>query len=523
MRVPCWTLYRSVSERASPAARTRAAIERALFRIALPHLDSLGLGSFLHHDVDFLSPADVRDLPRYLRADVDRHVGGPVRTHLHRGLREQEQLHEILDERVGVLHHRLRGTGGDHPAIVQDNHPPREHERLFLIVGDEQGRHLLPSDDRSDFLHDLGAHRRVERAERLVEEEDPGTHAERAGEGDQLPLATRELARKSILFPLQVNELEHLRDPLLRDVSRDPLRSQSVPDVVRHGEVRKEGEALVDDPDSAALRRQLADLLAMDDDLRRLGRQFPQDASKEGGLSAARGTQNRGQLAVLKSEGHILQNRVAVDGLAEPSDLEGGHSNGPKGVGVEIRAEFGPGTSCVERLFPRSDEPRGRVMVFEPAGACPPATHDVFAVSSRASPQGARGPQRNHREGNVRRDRLPPRRQHVRRHPRRRSHCAYRAVHDRRDVEGTGRETVRSFRGPRHSGLAPRGARGIPHRRRAPDLGGTRSRIRLFVAGETTRPEAVTRASVLWIRRGDMVYWIEMSYAHISLNIMYGI
>src|SRR5947199_1062986 len=365
MRVPCWTLYRSVSERASPAARMRTAIENALFRIALPHLDPLGLGSFLHHDVDFLSPADVRDVHRDLRAAVERNVGGPVRTHLDRGLCEQDHLHEILDERVGVLHHRFRGAGGDDPTIVQDDHPPREHERLFLIVGDEQGRHFLPSDDRSDFLHDLGAHRRVERAERLVQEEDPGTHAQRAGEGDPLPLATRELARKSILFSLQMNEVEHLRDPLLRDVSRDPSGVQSVADVVRHGEVRKEGEALVDDPDSAALRRQLADLLAIDEDLPRLGRQFPQDASKEGGLSAARGTQNRGQLAVLKSEGHILQNRLAVDGFREPSDLEGGHSNGPQGGGGRNTCGVRPGN--VVRGAPVSKEPETRrVMVLNP-------------------------------------------------------------------------------------------------------------------------------------------------------------
>src|SRR2546425_12640185 len=86
MRVPCWTLYRSVRDRASPAAKTRAAIENALLRIALPHLDPLGLSSFLHHDVDFLSPAHVRDVHGDLRAAVERDVRGPVRTHLHRGL-----------------------------------------------------------------------------------------------------------------------------------------------------------------------------------------------------------------------------------------------------------------------------------------------------------------------------------------------------------------------------------------------------------------------------------------------------
>src|SRR6059036_2474989 len=100
--------------------------------------------------------------------------------------------------------------------------------------------------------------------------------------------------------------------------------------------------------------------------------------------------------------------------LLSPRTSRVGIPTGPKGVGVEIRAEFGPGMACVERLFPGNDEPRQQVMVFEPASGCPPPTHDVFAGPSRASPQGTRGPQTNHRERNVRRDRIPPRRQHVR-------------------------------------------------------------------------------------------------------------
>src|SRR5207244_10945276 len=134
-----------------------------------------------------------------------------------------------------------------------------------------------------------------------------------------------------------------------------------------------------------------------------------------------------------------------------------------------------------------------------------------------------RWPKLDHREVSVRRRRLALRLQPGGRRPRRRSDCADRADRHGRDVERAGRETVRPRGTAGNGGLAPRGARGIPHRHRAPNVGGTRGRIRLFVAEETTRPEAVTRASVLWIRRGDLGYWVGMSYAHISLNTMYGI
>src|SRR2546425_304913 len=242
MRVPCWTLYRSVRDTTRPTDKTRTAIEKALLRIAVPHLNPFRFRPLLHHDVDFLSPAHTRDVHRDLCAAV-------------------------------------------------------------------------------------------ERSERLIEEENLGPHAERSGEGDPLPLAARELMWQPILFPLEVDEVDHLGDPAACDAGRNLPCPQSVSDVVGDGEVRKEREGLVDDPDPAALGGQLANLLAVDEDLPRLGRQFTEDASEQRGLPAARGTQNRSQFAVLQSERNVLQNPVAVDGLLEPSDLEGRHSNRLEGGG----------------------------------------------------------------------------------------------------------------------------------------------------------------------------------------------
>src|SRR5207244_12167253 len=139
--------------------------------------------------------------------------------------------------------------------------------------------YLLLMQYLSSFLYCRGPHRRVERPERLVEEENLGLHAERPCEGDPLPLAARELVGQPILFSFEVDQIDHLRDPAARDAGRNLPRPQSVSDVVGDGEVGKEGEALVHDPDSAALRRQLANLLAVDEDLARLVRPFADAAS----------------------------------------------------------------------------------------------------------------------------------------------------------------------------------------------------------------------------------------------------
>ena len=58
----------------------------------------------------------------------------------------------------------------------------------------------------------LGAHARVERAERLVEQQHLRLGRERAGERHALPLAAGELRRIAVAEALQLHELEQLVD-----------------------------------------------------------------------------------------------------------------------------------------------------------------------------------------------------------------------------------------------------------------------------------------------------------------------
>ena len=58
---------------------------------------------------------------------------------------------------------------------------------------------------------ELGAHSRVEGAERLVEEQHRGVDGERAREPHPLALTARELRRVAVGEPLELDELEQLR------------------------------------------------------------------------------------------------------------------------------------------------------------------------------------------------------------------------------------------------------------------------------------------------------------------------
>ena len=88
---------------------------------------------------------------------------------------------------------------------------------------------------------------RVERRERLVEEEDGGVARQRAGERDTLPLAPREIARP---------RTGEVRDPEAFEQLVDAL-PPAEGDVAADIEVRKERVLLEDEPDRTALRRQI--------------------------------------------------------------------------------------------------------------------------------------------------------------------------------------------------------------------------------------------------------------------------
>ena len=82
-----------------------------------------------------------------------------------------------------------------HDAPVAEQHEPaREERRLGEVVRDEHHRLAELAEDAAQVLLQVGARERVERAERLVEEEDLRLEEERAHEPHALRLTAGELA-----------------------------------------------------------------------------------------------------------------------------------------------------------------------------------------------------------------------------------------------------------------------------------------------------------------------------------------
>ena len=141
------------------------------------------------------------------------------------------------------------------PAAVEDGQAVAHRERLLLVVGhvDERDADLLLDGLELD-LH-LLAELEVERAERLVEEQDARPVDERAGERDPLALAARQLAGLALVVALEADHPERLGDARRPLGLRDLADHQAVGDVVADGHVREQRVVLEDRVDVAIERR----------------------------------------------------------------------------------------------------------------------------------------------------------------------------------------------------------------------------------------------------------------------------
>ena len=84
------------------------------------------------------------------------------------------------------------------PTVREDEHPVGERDRLVDVVRDEQRRGMIAVAQLPQQRVHAEARERVERAERLVEQQQPRLADERAGERDALGLAARQRARPRV-------------------------------------------------------------------------------------------------------------------------------------------------------------------------------------------------------------------------------------------------------------------------------------------------------------------------------------
>ncbi len=182
-------------------------------------------------------------------------AGNPVVPELHVAVDDVSVQHvrgadEAGDERGGrIVVDLVRRAHLFDPALVHDDDPVRELERLVLVVGHQQAGDPELLVQVVEPVPELLAHPCIQRTERLVEQEDLGPGRERPRERDPLPLTTGELVGVPVPEPRQLHELEEILHTsallgLRLIADRQPER-----DVLRHRHVAEQRVVLEDEPD----------------------------------------------------------------------------------------------------------------------------------------------------------------------------------------------------------------------------------------------------------------------------------
>ena len=174
-------------------------------------------------------------------------------------------------------------------------------------MGDEQERDADAALDGLEFGADLFAKVGIERGERFIEQQDVGFQHQRARQRDALPLAAGELGGTARFLAGELNQIEHVANPVADVIARAAAQAEF--DVVAHREMRKERVVLKDRAYIALIGFQMLDAGAVEADFAVGGFFKSGDESQCGGLAASGGTEQREELAAREVQ------RNAIDGV----------------------------------------------------------------------------------------------------------------------------------------------------------------------------------------------------------------
>ena len=174
-------------------------------------------------------------------------------------------------------------------------------------------------------LAHLDPQERVERRERLVQQQHLRVGDQRARQGDALLLPARELGRQPLGILLHVHALEHplgLPPPL---GLLDAAHVQAEGDVVDAGEMREQRVGLEHHRRAALRRRQVVDDLVADHHVAPADRLVAGDHPQRAGLAAARRAEQAAIAAVGDLEADVVDGARRAVELADAGELDAGH------------------------------------------------------------------------------------------------------------------------------------------------------------------------------------------------------
>ena len=241
--------------------------------------------------------------------------------------REQVRLAEkARNERVHrpLVQLDTRSNLHDTPG-AHDRNAVGHHERLLLIVRHVDGRPRARGVQAADLELHLLAQLPIERAQRLVHQQDVRLDHDRAGERHPLLLAAGELADRTPAVAGQARHAERFVDALGNLLLREAAHGETVADVLGDRHVRKQRVVLEHHPHVAKPRRQRRDIAAGDDHAAGRRREITGADVEQRRLAGAGRAEQRQELALAKLEVRRFERADAAKGLADAGELHGAH------------------------------------------------------------------------------------------------------------------------------------------------------------------------------------------------------
>ena len=202
----------------------------------------------------------------------------------------------------------------------------RERQRLFLVVRHQQRRHAEPALKLLQLDLQLLAQLAVERAERLVEQQDVGLEDDRTRQRHALLLAAGKLRRPAILQALQPHQLQRFERLAARGRAVDLAHAERKQHVLQHRHVREQRVGLEHQPDVALLRRRFGDVAAADEDAARGRPVEAGDQRQQRRLARAARPQDGDELALRHREIDLVRRRDRAVALRHAFEADVAHA-----------------------------------------------------------------------------------------------------------------------------------------------------------------------------------------------------
>ena len=201
---------------------------------------------------------------------------------------------------------------------MHHDHVLGELQRLLLVVGDQHRGQLRLLVQPSQPGAQLDSYARVERPERLIQQQHAGPGRQGARERHPLPLAAGKLRRLPAPVIAQLHQVEQLVHALADLARGQPPHAQPKGDVLVDGQVLEERMTLEDESHLALLDRHPCALPAVEEYPACVRDLQTGNEAQQRGLSGARRAEQRGDRAGRRREGYFADGGSAGELLAQP-------------------------------------------------------------------------------------------------------------------------------------------------------------------------------------------------------------